>query len=309
MTIGPIQLIAITFQDFEPKGNILAELLKLNKSGVIRLIDLQFVQKDADGKISTMEMSGLNEDEQITYGSVISRMLGMSGDESKGNLYDMITAVEHSYGLDIHDFLAMADRIKPDSAAALLLIEHAWATHFSELIAEGGGQMAAQGFLTRKTMGMVGKEIEAQVQAVTAVENSLAVQQEAVLRAARAVALSEAIQQEAAARAVEALIAAELIEEEAVDHAISVVIAAELVEEVAIAEAQTVVAAAEEVKAQAALEAVSALIASEIIQQEAADQAVDALIASALIQEEARLEAVEALALAAEIEDAVDAEY
>lgn len=309
MTVGPIQLIAITFKEFEPQGNILAELLKLNKSGVIRLIDLQFVQKDAAGKISAMEMSGLSEDEQVAYGAVIGNLMGLSAaDVENKNLYDMITAVEHSYGVDIQDFLEMADRIKPDSAAAILLIEHAWATHFSELVVEAGGHMTAQGFLTREAMGLVGKEIEAQVQAVTAVEKSLAIQEEAAVRAATAVALSEAIQQEAATRAVDALIAAELIEAEALEHAISVILTAELVEEVAIAEAQTVVAAAEEVKAQAALQAVSALIASEIIQQEAAEQAVDALIASALIQEEARLEAVEAVATAVAIAESVAGE-
>lgn len=304
MTVGPIQLIAITFKDFEPQGNILAELLKLNKSGVIRLIDLQFVQKDASGKISTMEMSGLSEAEQVTYGSVISGLMGMSAEDAPGNLDNVITAVEHSYGVGIKDFLAMADRIKPDSAAAILLIEHAWANRFSDLIQKAGGRMSAQGFLTREAMGMVGKEIEAQVEAVTAVETALAIQEKAIYKAAQAVALSDMIQEEAAARAVDALVAAELIEEDAIDHALKVMLAAELVEEVAIAEAQTVVAAAEEVKMQAVLEAVSALIASEVIQQEAAEQAVDALIASALIQEGARLEAMETIALAAAIEDA-----
>lgn len=295
MTIGPIQLIAITFKDFAPRGKILPELLALNELGTIRLIDLQFVQKNSDGQLSEMEMSGLSPEEKQQYGAVLQGLLNAEAAEAvQGELSGAIVAVERSYGLSLADFRSVADNIRPNSAAALLLIEHAWARKFSEAVREAGGTMAAQGFLTPQTLALVGKELETQVQTAEAIAMSRAVQVEAAQRAAQAVALSQAIQEEAANRAVAALVAAELIEEAAMDHAITVVMAAELVEEAAVEEAQAVVMAAEEVKAAAALGAVRALVASQIIQEQAAEEAIDALIAADLIEEAARQEVLAA---------------
>jgi hypothetical protein len=289
MEIGPIQLIAITFQDFAPQGKMLPELLALNKLGVIRVIDLQFVQKDGNGVLSEMELSGLGPEEKQQYGLVLRNLLGADMAETgSGDLDEAIAVVGRSYGLSLEDFRAFADRIRPNSAAALLLIEHAWAKNFSAAVIEAGGTMAAQGFLTRQTLALVGKEMETQVQAADAIARSQAIQVEAAQRAARAMALSQAIQTEAAERAIAALLTAELIEEAAVDRAIEVVMTAELVAETAVAEAQEVVMAAEEVKQIAAFEAVRALIASEIIQEEAAEAALDALITAALIEDVAK---------------------
>ena len=59
MTVGPIQLIAIGFEDFEPTGKILPALNAAVSSGAIRLIDLQFVGKDVEGNIQTKRYSPL----------------------------------------------------------------------------------------------------------------------------------------------------------------------------------------------------------------------------------------------------------
>jgi hypothetical protein len=291
MTIGPIQLIAITFKDFAPQGKILPELLSLNELGTIRIIDLQFVQKNSEGQLSEMEMSGLSPEEKQRYGAVLKGLLNADAANAvSGDMDDVITAIGQSYGLSLADFRSVAEQLIPNSAAALLLIEHAWARKFGEAVRKAGGRMAAQGFLTPQTLALVGKELETQVQTAEAIARSRAIQVEAAQRAARAVALSRAIQEEAADRAVAALVAANLIEEAAMDHAVQVVMAAELVEEAAVAEAQAVVMAAEEVKAAAIIGAVRALIASQIIQEEAAEAAVEALVAADLIEAEEKQE-------------------
>ena len=298
MNIGPIQLIAITFKDFAPQGKILPELLSLNELGTIRVIDLQFVQKNSSGQLSELELSGLSPEEKQQYGAVLTGLFNADAANAvSGDLADMMTTVGQSYGLSLADFRAVAEQLRPNSAAALLLIEHAWARKFSQAVGEAGGKMAVQGFLTPQTLALVGKELETQVQTTEAIARSRAIQKEAAERAARAVALSRAIQADAADRAVAALVAADLIEEAAIDRAVQVVLAAELVEAAAVAEAQAVVMAAEEIKAAALLGAVRALIASEIIQAEAAEAAIDALVAAALIEAEVRQELLTGLSV------------
>jgi len=255
MAIGPIQLIALTFEDFKPTGEILPALQAAMKRGAIRLIDAQFVSKDEDGKLTSMEMSGLSGEETIEFGAVIGGLIGAGAGGAEGaasgSLEGALIAAEHNYGLSAEDLFEAADRIKPGAAAALLMIEHTWAIGFRNAVAESGGKMAAQGFLTPETLFMVGAELEAQVEAVEAIAISEAIQYEAAAEAVEAVLISEAIQEAAAVRAIEALIAAEIIEEAAMEEARDVVTAAKIIEEVALEEAVAAIEVAEEAKGEA----------------------------------------------------------
>jgi uncharacterized membrane protein len=229
MAIGPIQFLAITFPEFQPDKGILAALRRATDSGAIRLIDLQFIGKDQAGKITTMEMSGLSPTEAAEFGSVIGGLLDAEanrGGAAEGSLSASLAAVEASYGLDLGDIQAVAERIRPGSAAALVVLEHRWAIEFAEALGQAGGKLAAQGFLTRQAVMKVGEELEAIAEAATAIELSEAIQEEAAYEAAEAIVLSEVIQAEAARQAAQALVAAQLIEAAALEDAARVVTAA-----------------------------------------------------------------------------------
>ena len=255
MAIGPIQLIALTFEDFHPTGEIMPALQAAMKRGAIRLIDAQFVSKDEDGQLTSLEMSGLSGEETIEFGAVIGGLIGAGAGGAEGaasgSLEGALIAAEHNYGLSAEDLFAAADRIKPGAAAALLMIEHTWAIGFGTAVRESGGKMAAQGFLTPETLFLVGAELEAQVEAVEAIAVSEAIQAYAAAEAVEAILVSEAIQEEAAVRAVTALVAAEIIEEAAIEEAREVVTAARIIEEVALQEAVAAIEVAEAAKGEA----------------------------------------------------------
>ncbi len=244
MTVGPIQLIALGFEEFTPTGKILPALDAAAASGAIRLVDLQFVGKDANGDVTALEMTSLSEDEEVEFGAVIGGLIGagMAGEEGMvvGALEGALAAAEHSYGLTAADVHDIASELAPGDAAALLMIEHTWAIDFRDAVIDAGGVMLGQGFLTPGTLILIGAELEAQAAALAAIEEAAAVvaiseaiEEEAVLEAAEAVILSEAIQEEAARRAVNALVAADLIEEAAIEEAASVLAAALAIEEAA----------------------------------------------------------------------------
>jgi len=234
MSFGPIQLLAINFEEFVPTGKILPAINAAAESGAIRLIDLQFVEKNPSGRINSIEMSGLSPAEQVEFGAVIGSLIGAgaAGIEGavEGSLAGSIAAAEGSYGMTLQDIQAISDALSPGGAAALLLIEHAWATEFRDAVAEAGGEMIAQGFLTPKTLLLVGAELEAQAQALEAMALSETIKEQAAIEAMEAVALSQAIQEKAAREAVDALLAAELVEQAAMEEAISVVIGALAIE-------------------------------------------------------------------------------
>ena len=50
MALGPVELLVIKFPGNEFRGEIAPALRELVENGTIRIIDLLFIKKDADGK-------------------------------------------------------------------------------------------------------------------------------------------------------------------------------------------------------------------------------------------------------------------
>ncbi len=230
MAVGPIQIMVIGFEQFEATGEALDALMAASDSGAIRVIDLQFVSKDDDGNIEAVELSGLSDDEAIEFGAVIGGLLGAGAGGAEGMIEGAIegavAAAEGAYGMTVEDVLGIAAEIPDGGAAAILAIEHTWAIDFRNAVANQGGMMMAQGFLTPQATMLIGAEAQAMADAIDAIAISEAIQIEAALEAAEAVMISDIIQTEAARTAVEALVAAELIEEAAFESAAMTVMAA-----------------------------------------------------------------------------------
>jgi len=266
MSFGPIQLLVIKFEKFTPTGHILDTINVAAKSGAIRVIDLQFIRKEGGGRASLVELSGLNEAEKLEFGSVLDRLVGrgesaenLTIDEKfSGEITGALFAAEAGFGMTLHDVRAIADHLPTGGAAAILLLEHRWATGFSDAVREAGGEMVAEGFLTEKTLFMLGSELEAQAHALRVIEEAQAMEEEATLEALEIVVISEAIKAAAAYRAVEALRAEALVEEAAIERATEVVAAAMVAEQAALERVENAIAAVEAYEAQAIAAAPSA---------------------------------------------------
>jgi len=220
----------IGFEQFEATGEALDALMAASDAGAIRVIDLQFVSKDEEGNIEAVELSGLTEDEAIEFGAVIGGLIGAGagGDEGliEGAIAGAEIAAEGAYGMTAEDVVEIASQIPSGGAAAILAIEHTWAIDLRDALANQGGMLLGQGFLTRDAMLMIGAEAQAMIDALDAIAISDAIQVQAAIDAADAVALSDIIQAEAARMAAESLVAAALIEEAAFEEAATTVLAA-----------------------------------------------------------------------------------
>ena len=75
---GPIQVFVIGFDKFEATGRIMAELRRVRKRGVIRLVDVLFVQKDQHGSIeNSMHLTDLSENERMRLGAIAGGLIGL----------------------------------------------------------------------------------------------------------------------------------------------------------------------------------------------------------------------------------------
>lgn len=252
MQSGPIQVIAIAFDRVDQfRGQILRELDELRGHGLIRVIDLRFVMKEADGTVHALQEQDLPDGSVSTFGALLDPLIGLAATveahpEPSSQLETMLSA-EHGPGLGLDAIRAAAAELAPGTAAALLVVEHAWAIGLGAAIGEAGGRMVAQGFLTRDALLAVGRELNAIVEAEVAIERAAALRGAALLDTLTTLAAAEEVQSAAlaeaaatvvgvdafrgaiAAEAVRALVVAGLLSEAEATEAIDVLVEAELI--------------------------------------------------------------------------------
>ncbi len=294
---GPLQVIAVSFgPDADFEGRVLAEVDRLQGRGVLRLLDLLFVAKNEDG---TIERLIVGDDED--FGALLSRIVPVDGADLVAPAAD-----DGSAGFDPADALALAESLLPGTALAFLLVEHGWAQPLFEAIAETGGELLGEGFLTAGAGLVVGAEVAAMEEAAEVIAAAQSAEARAALRAmaaeadaAEAVAASEAIQAAAAAGAVRALIAAGIVEEAAAHEAVEALNAAGLL--VTAADEAAAAAVAEDA---AEVEAADELTAQAVAEDAAEVGAADELTAQAVAEDAAEVGAADELTAQAVAEDA-----
>ena len=118
--MGPVEYLIVEFPGNQFKGEIVPALNELISNGTIRILDLIFIRKDADGRVTWNELSALPVEEASLF-----NVLGTE-------FHDLMTE---------EDFIFAAEMLQPDSSAGILLFEHAWATRLRDAIVNAKGRV------------------------------------------------------------------------------------------------------------------------------------------------------------------------
>ena len=118
MGVGPVDVVIIGFPGNKFSGRIAPALMDLVESGTVRVIDLLFVTKDADGVTTTIEMADLDPDLGPAYLDVSVTAAGALGPE---------------------DAEEVAEDLPANSSALLIAFENAWAAEFAEAVRAADG--------------------------------------------------------------------------------------------------------------------------------------------------------------------------
>ena len=124
--LGPVDYLVVEFPadkaDFS--GEMAAELTALVDRGLVRVLDLLILRKDADGSVEAAELNEV--------------------DESK---VGQLRALEAELGMLLaeEDIEAIGLAIEPGSVAAVLVYENSWAGPFASAVRRSGGQLIANG--------------------------------------------------------------------------------------------------------------------------------------------------------------------
>jgi hypothetical protein len=116
----PLEYALIGFEDAKFSGKIVPELLDLAERGIVRFVDIVFIQKDEDGNARTIELNDLDPES-----------------------YELFVPMgEHVSSLFTNDDLEIAaSRLARSSAALLILWENLWVAGFRNAVVDAGGQL------------------------------------------------------------------------------------------------------------------------------------------------------------------------
>ena len=152
MAIGPVQLISLGFTSPDFHGEVIAELERLRESDTVRVIDALAVYKSAEGELEVEHLSNLTQEEAIEFGSKVAALIGLGIDGEEGAEAAALAGAEAAAeGATVFDEATAWDvvaEIPPDSAAAILLIEHHWAVPLRDAIARAGGYRIGDAFIS-----------------------------------------------------------------------------------------------------------------------------------------------------------------
>jgi Family of unknown function (DUF6325) len=140
--LGPIDYIAVGFKGNNFDGSILEALTKATESGVIRVVDLLFIIKDADGSVVMAEIS--DQDEELAE---VAKLLGNDGG------IPLITE---------DDVQKLGANMDNDTSAGILVIEQLWALDLKKAILDANGVLLDEGRIHPDLVSAAVADIEQQ---------------------------------------------------------------------------------------------------------------------------------------------------
>ena len=116
----PLEYALIEFEGAKFSGEIVPELLDLAARGIVRFVDIVFIQKGEDGTTVTIELNDLDPE-----------------------LYEAFVPMgEHVASIFTNDDLQIAaSRLPEGSAAMLILWENLWIAGLRKALLDAGGRL------------------------------------------------------------------------------------------------------------------------------------------------------------------------
>jgi uncharacterized membrane protein len=161
---GPVQILVVGFDGTTFKGEIMPELQRLKERGIVRLVDLVVVSKEADGEIVGVELSDLSDEERAEFGAIAGALIGLGyeGDEEGVEAGAEAGAEAAEDGiLGDETMWSIADTIPPGTTAAVALLEHRWAIPLRDAIRRAGGRSLADSWIHPEDLIAVGAAMSA----------------------------------------------------------------------------------------------------------------------------------------------------
>ena len=128
-SVGPVDVAVVLFEGNRFNGEVAPALAELQQSGTVRIIDLAFLTRDADGNAGFVEV----EDAEVAdaFAGISESQLDLLNDE---------------------DLMSMAEGLAPDSSAMVVVWENTWASRLAAAVRGSGGEVISYLRIPRETV-------------------------------------------------------------------------------------------------------------------------------------------------------------
>jgi hypothetical protein len=125
LEVGPVDYLVVEWPvGSPPTGEAFPHLVNLVERGLIRVLDLVFVEKDMEGNVLEVAIADFDQDGSLDLAIVEGASSGL---------------------LDEEDYEEAGNALEPGAAAAIIMYENTWAAPFATALRKGGAQLVAAG--------------------------------------------------------------------------------------------------------------------------------------------------------------------
>ena len=140
MTLGPLEYTVIGFQGNRFDGSIARAIGDVVDKGIIRLVDVVFVGRDANGSAAILELDNKDDPRFAPFEPLLRDRMGLFTPE---------------------DLVEIAGMLPPDTSGLVLLFEHRWAEEIKDAIADHGGFLVSRTVIPPEVLAQVSAELNA----------------------------------------------------------------------------------------------------------------------------------------------------
>lgn len=145
---APVELIVAAFENSQKADLALKSLKKLEKEGVIRLLNAAVLRKDDHGIVSIHETQDIHAGQGTIFGAIVGGLIGLLGGPAgvivgaaAGAATGGVAADRIDMGFPDETLHELKRTLKPNSSAILALIQHEWVDRVAAEMEEFGADL------------------------------------------------------------------------------------------------------------------------------------------------------------------------
>jgi dihydrodipicolinate synthase/N-acetylneuraminate lyase len=138
--MGPVDFVLLEFQSDKLDGSAGAAMAELVDRGIVSILDLLVIQKEADGSFTGIEITDLTADDLGGIAVFVGARSGLLGDD---------------------DLADAAQALEPGTTGAVIVYENTWARPFVAAAQRAGAQLVASARIPADVVNEVLDALEA----------------------------------------------------------------------------------------------------------------------------------------------------
>lgn len=118
--MGPVEYLVVEFAGNQFKGELVPALAELINNDTIRVLDLVFIKKDAEGDVAWFDFDELDAAQSLDLDQIDADVVDLLNEE---------------------DIAIEAELLDANSSAAVVVFENVWATRLRDAVVNANGRI------------------------------------------------------------------------------------------------------------------------------------------------------------------------